>query len=381
VLFLAGYPLGFGESYGGADSPAGLVGFGGMRISELSPQPRLAATYLDLAQESISISLTQALTAPLVEKDQLNSLALFALEYLREAVQLYRPDLQGHWAALHQRALSVVSAAGRAESHSRLASILEGRARVSEYKSSEEYAVGEAQKEVEKIERISGGCQRDEAYAGLVFALSYAKDFNGARQVIEKVESLTLRDELLQLVIFDHTSAAIKSSDLIEALRFIDKISAKDLRALQYLRVAAVAAKARDKSVAVDALTQARSLAESAEPAVQAAIMMSVASVFSEFDALEATNAFSRAIRALNSVKGQIPITFAVMRRVRFGCNSEDKWFGGTERAGERNLYETLAVLAKSKITVNEALMLARTIEDRSTRIRAQLAVVNALQN
>ena len=380
VLWLAAYPQGFGEAYGGGDSPASLFGFSGMRIPELSAKPRLVAVYLDLAHESISSSLTQAVTAPVPEKDQINSLSLFALEYLQEAVQTYRPDLQGHWAALHQRALSVVSPAGRAEGLNRLKSILEIRARVSEYKTGEEYATGTAQREVEKIERIAGGCQRDEAYARLVFALSYAKDFNGARQVIEKVESLKLRDALLQHLIFDETSIAIKANDLAEASRLIEKISARDLRALQYLRVAAMAAKAKDKSIAIDSLAHARTLAESMEPAVQAGILMTVASVFSQFDSLEATNAFSRAVKSLNSVKEDIPITFSLMRRVPFGCSGDDQWYGGREQGSDRNLYETLALLAKSKITANEALMLARAFEDRSVRIRAQLSVINALQ-
>ena len=379
VLWLAGYPQGFGEAYGGANSPADLVGFAGMRISELSPQPRLAAAYLDVAHESITFALTQALTAPVVEKDSLNTLALFALEYLQEAVVAYRSDLQGHWAALHQRAMSVVSPAGRAESQNRLRSILEVRSHVSEYKTSEEYATGTAQQEVEKIERISGGCQRDEAYAKQVFALSYVKDFNGARQVIEKVENLSLRDALLQLVIFDQISVAIKNGDLIEAVRLTDKISAKELKALQYLRVATVAAKAPDKSLAIDALTRARSLADSMDPTVQANILMTVADIYSDFDSVEATNDFSRAIKSLNSSKDQISTTFSVMRRVSFGCNGDDKWYGSREQVNDRNLYDTLAHLAR-KITASEALLLARNIEDRTARIRAQLAVVNVFQ-
>ncbi len=381
ALWLAAYPQGFGEAYGDGSSPAGLSGFSGRRIPGLSPQPRMVSAYLNVAHESIAFTLTQALTAPAPEKEQLNSLALFALEYLQEAVQTHRPDLQGHWAALHQRAVSVVSPAARAEGQARLKAILEVRARVAEHETSEEYATKSAQAEVEKIERIAGGCKRDEAYAKLVFALNYAKDFNGARQVIEKVENLKLREALLQSLVFEQTSAAIKRGDLIEATRFTEKISAKDLKALQYLRIAAVAAKAPDKSMAIDALAQARSLADSMDAPVQAGIMMTVSSVFSEFDSVEATNAFSRTVKSLNSVKDTIPISFSIMRTVSFGCNESDGFYGGREQGSDRNLYETLALLAKSKVTANEALMLARAIEDRSIRIRAQLSVINALQN
>ena len=377
VLWLAGYPQGFGEAYGDGETPAELVGFAGMRIPDLAPQPRLISAYLNVANESIMQQLNMSALARGPEKDQLNSLALFALDYLQEAVQLYRPDLVAHWASLRQRVLSVVTPEGRVESQVRLKSILEVRARVSEYSTSEEYATGSAQKEVERIERITGGCQRDEAYAQLVFGSSFAKDFNTARQVIEKVESLTLREALIQLVTFDEASIAIKNGSLVDAVRLIEKISAKDLRALQYLRVAAVAAKAPDKSMAIDALAQARTLAESVEPREQAGILISVASVFSEFDAVEATNAFNRAINSMNSVKGELPTTFAVMRRVPFGC--DDKWYGSSESGSTRNLYDSLAFLSR-KITVNEALILARNIEDRTTRIRAQLSVINALQ-
>ena len=97
-------------------------------------------------------------------------------------------------------------------------------------------------------------------------------------------------------------------------------------------------------------------------------------------DSLEATNAFSRAVKSLNSVREEIPVTFSLMRRVSFGCGGDDRWYGGREQGSDRNLYETLALLAGSKITADEALMLARALDDRSLRIRAQLAVINTLQ-
>ena len=85
------------------------------------------------------------------------------------------------------------------------------------------------------------------------------------------------------------------------------------------------------------------------------------------------------AIKAVNHVKDRVPGAFSVLRRVDFGCDGEDRWYGGTERAETFSLYQTLAALAASEIQGQGALSLASELEDRPTRIRAQLSVIKAV--
>jgi capsule polysaccharide export protein KpsE/RkpR len=61
------------------------------------------------------------------------------------------------------------------------------------------------------------------------------------------------------------------------------------------------------------------------------------------------------------------------------GCDGEDSWYGGTERAETFSLYETLAAVAVSNIQGQGALSLASELEDKPTRIRAQLSVIKAV--
>jgi capsule polysaccharide export protein KpsE/RkpR len=67
------------------------------------------------------------------------------------------------------------------------------------------------------------------------------------------------------------------------------------------------------------------------------------------------------------------------LRRVDFGCDGEDRWYGGTDTAETFSLYDTLAVLAVSDVQAQGALSLASELEDKSTRIRAQLSVIKAV--
>src|SRR5688500_20354149 len=63
VLWLAGYPHGYGAAYGGSNDPAALHGFFGMRIPNLKPQPDLAAAYLQIAYVAVTNTLKQAAVA------------------------------------------------------------------------------------------------------------------------------------------------------------------------------------------------------------------------------------------------------------------------------------------------------------------------------
>ena len=60
LLWLAGYPFGHAEAFGGLLKPSRLVGFSGMRSPVLSPRPALAQAFLDVALRASQDALRRA---------------------------------------------------------------------------------------------------------------------------------------------------------------------------------------------------------------------------------------------------------------------------------------------------------------------------------
>jgi hypothetical protein len=149
ILWLAGYPLGYGEAYGGANDPGMLHGFWGMRVPGLKPQPELAARYLQIAFAAITNTLKRAAEAGNAEKEPLNAIALYATSYLFPEVQRYLPDAEAAWSGLYRQALAGTTALRQAEIEQRLRSMQELRARTSE-QSAEEYARTDARRSSRK---------------------------------------------------------------------------------------------------------------------------------------------------------------------------------------------------------------------------------------
>lgn len=378
VLWLAGYPLGYGEAYGGAIDPMSFTGFGGLRTPGLNPNPTFARAYLQLAFTSITDTLRRAATATESERDVLNSLALFGAAYLFPEAQRYLPGAEGAWSSIYRQAQTGTSNERQAAVEKRLQSILELRARTS--KSTEDYLSGEARDKLELISKLPAGCKRDQAYAEVAFNFAHSKKFPQSQQMAERIDNLSLRDQVLQFVNYDIAAAAIDSGNLVEAPALAEKVAAKAQRALLFVRIAGGSLKSGDKSGALDLLNRARVLVrDPGDPGLQASVLLAVASVYVQFDPLEATIVMREAIKAVNHVKERVPgAAFSVLRRVDLGCEGDNRWYGGTERAETFSLYETLAALAVSDIRAQGTMSLASELEDKPTRVRAQLSVIKA---
>lgn len=378
VLWLAGYPLGYGEAFGGSSDPMSFTGFGGLRTRGLNPNPAFARAYLTLAFASITDTLKKAAIANEPERDVLNSLALFGAAYLFPEVHRYLPATEGAWSGIYRQAQTGTNNERKAAVEKRLQSILEMRASTS--KSTEDYVSAEAAEKLDLISKLQGGCKRDQAYAEVAFKFGYSKKFPQAQQMADRIESISLRDKVLQFVNYDIAAAAIESGNLVDAPALAEKVAAKGQRALLFVRIAAKSLKSGDKSSALDLLNRARILVrDPGDPELQASVLLAVASVYVSFDPLEATVVMREAIKAVNQVKDKVPRVFYVLRRVDLGCDGEDRWYGGTERAETFSLYDTLAVIAVSDIQGQGALSLASELEDKPTRIRAQLSVIKAV--
>lgn len=380
VLWLAGYPLGYGEAYGGSIDPDSFTGFGGMRIRGLNPHPAFARTYLQLAFASITDTLRRAATANVSERDVLNSLALYSAAYLFPDVQRYLPNAEGEWSAIYRQAQTGTSAQRQAAVEQRLQAIMLMRANAAKYQSTDDYLSATAKEKLDQISKLPGGCKRDQAYAEVAFKFSASEKFSQAQQMADQIGSISLRDNVLQFLNYDIAEAAIDSGNLVDAPALAEKVAAKSERALLFVRIAAQSLKSGDKSGALDLLNRARVLVrDPGDPVVQAGVLLAVASVYVQFDPNETTLVMREAIKAVNHVKDRVPDGFSVLRRVDIGCEGENRWYGGRESAGTFSLHETLAALAVSEIEGQGALSLASELEDKPTQIRAQLSVIKAV--
>ncbi|HET7285962.1 MAG TPA: hypothetical protein VFI71_00785, partial [Pyrinomonadaceae bacterium] len=134
-------------------------------------------------------------------------------------------------------------------------------------------------------------------------------------------------------------------------------------------------------AMVLDALNRARSLVRDSDDAqLQAGVLLSVGAIFAQFDASEATYVTRESVKAINRMKEPVDETFSVLRRVNLGCTAgEISWHGSRERVETFNFYETLAAIAKSDAQAEGALALASEVQDKPTRIRAQLSIVKAV--
>ena len=201
-----------------------------------------------------------------------------------------------------------------------------------------------------------------------------------ARQVAERIHNLEQRAEVLQFTYYDEVATFVESGDLVRALDWVEKVAAKEQRAVLYVRIANAALKKSDKSMVLDALNRARSLvADSDDHDLKAGVLLSVGALYARFDASEATYVTRESIKAINRMKERVDETFSVLRQVRLSCVGEISWHGSKERVEGFSFYETLGAIAKTDAQAEGALALASEVQDKATRIRAQLAIVKAV--
>ena len=381
LLWLAGYPFGYGEAYGGANDPAQISGFGAVRLEKLRPNPNLARAYLQLAFVSVTDTLRQATATPDAgARDELNSLALFTTAYLFPEIRNYLAGAEGAWSGLYRQALTATSEPRKAAAEARLQYILDVRSRAP--KSTEGDVTGDAGDKSEQINKQPDGCKRDRARAELALNVAHTKKFAEARQVADQIENVSLREDVFQFLNFNIAHAAMEAGNLLEASSLAEKVTAKNERALLLVKIAAASLKKGDKSGALDLLNRARTLVSDADPELQIDVLLGVANVYVRFDPVEAVMVLRDGIKAINRAKQPTIEPFSVFRQVPLSCPGELSFYGSRETADTFGLFETLAAMANSSVQGHEALLLASELENKPTRLRAQLAIVKAvLQN
>jgi soluble cytochrome b562 len=382
LLWLAGYPLGYGETYGFAgNNPARIIGFGGRQITGLAPNAALAKAFLGLAFQSVRRTLEVAATEPPPRAELISGRALFAISYLSPEIARYRPEMAAQWQLFYQQAKSGTPPGLQQEISGQINLILNNRAIAEKRALSKEFHDNEMiQAALDQAEKLPEGCQRDRAYAQAALTIGSTKDYSRALAMMERIKDITLRDSVRQFIQYDMASAAVERGDLDEAQTYIKRVETRDQRTLLYVKIAGAALRKKDQVLAGQLLAEMRRMADSiSDRGAQAAVLLASAAVGAQFDPLIANGTLKDAINAINQSGSRNVDSFSVTRKVRLDCpgDKQEQWYGSQDQAEQFSLLETLASLSKNDI--DGYILMAQGIEDPATRIRAQLVIARTV--
>jgi hypothetical protein len=377
ILYLGGFPFGYGESQGGNIDITKMSGSTGMRIDGLVPNPGFIGKYLETALLSVQQTAAELEKLPAAEKQLLSTLGLFATTYSLPEVELYIPTQAPLWLAAHQQFLLNTSAAGQEKVAVKIQEIKEIRARVTQHTSTEDYRDKQLLATLERAEKLPDGCKRDQAYAQASLSIG-AKDFSRSQSVAEQIKDLSIRDNVLQYLYYDLALQAIKTANFEDAYLYSEKIKSVEQKTILLIQTAQKALGKGDETRAREYLIDIGLLADKiSSPAEQVTVWLAAASVFARFDRNKTKELLYTAIRTSNKVADQNIDTFEILRKVDMSCGSEELWYGSSEEAEKISLIQTLSGLSLSE--PEEIINLAYYIEDRSNRCRALAAIAKKI--
>ena len=376
LLWLAGYPFGYGESLGGSTDPMQFTGITGFNFPTLKANVDLASAFLNIADQSIVSTLNTANSATPQEAEALNSLVFFAVTYLLPEAEKYRPDLYARWATLKNETSQLVNPSHRDAILSKLAKILAERDRVRTQTTDDPDSSDEI---LEQAEKLASSCQRDAIYAKAVFQCSYKKNFKRALLVADKINALDLRSNVIQFVYYDMSVAGTdpeSSINVDDALRYANRVESPELHALLLVRLAAFLMKNGDLSQVKQLLFDAKKSAERVEkPTVRAGVLLAIEKQLKESDADERFELLKDAVVSVNRENDIRIDQLSVQRRVDFGCQQDKPiWHGGT--VARLNLIDSL--LQFSNTREDAAVQLALSLDPGLNRIRALAAIAGS---
>jgi hypothetical protein len=376
LLWLAGYPFGYGEAFGGAMDPVQFGGMSGFRVNTLTPNRDLAIAFLTVADQTIAAAMTSLNGAAPEQVEAVNSLVFFTITYALPEIEKYRPDLYGRWATLGVQSSQAINPNHRSAILSKLQTILTDRERAGTQSSNTDQSL---EATLEKAEQITGSCQRDAVYAKAAFELSYKTDFKKAMSIADKISGLDLRSSVIQFVYFDMAIAGTfgKASITVdETLRYANRVESPEQRAVLLLRLSARLSKDGKEEESKQLILDAINLSERvADPSARAAVLVAAERQLTNSDFEDRFKTLKTAVAVLNRNKETKIDQLSVWRRVDLGCEQKGiAWHGG--RIVNLNL--TDGIVSFSQTREDEALQLALEFDSGANRISAVAAVARA---
>lgn len=381
LLWLAGYPFGYVEAFGGSSNPAQFTGVFGVSSPTLTPNRELANRFLETASQAMAATLELATQAPFERRESLNSLVFFTLIYLKPEAERYRLDLRARWADMEQLSTAAISPTRRNEILNKAREIFSSRRPSGSDPKLEQSSISETAELIERAERARTSCERDTTYARVALKLAHEKDFQRAVAIADKIYNLKMNANLIQFVNFDRALAFMASKtdpNASEAIHYADRVASYEHRTLLYILLAEISLNQNERERAYELLSNASKLAEHVEePAVRAGLLIAIADKFSKIDTIEPVRVLKEAIRALNQSRQPGIDQLSISRRVDLSCDDQNPvWYGGTELLSSSNLIETLVKL--SQVDDETAVQLARDLNPGTNRVRVLAAIAGA---
>jgi len=382
ILWLGGYPFGYGETYGFSNANfSRLVGLGGRSIKGLSANPTLAVAFLNVAFNSVQSTLNRAVLSPQEKKESLNGLCLFATLYLLPEVERYSANRSEAWWLLRQQALAGTSQAQREMFEKQLQMVSQNRATAKNRDDSVETSPNDKiEGDLADADKMPQGCPRDRAYAKTGLLVHSAKDDYRALRIADRIDNGSVRDSVRQFLYYDISLTLLDAGDWPQAQQYAKRVAAPELRSLLYMKMAGTALRQKDQALAAESLTEALHLAEDiSDPATKAGVLLATSAAFAKFDLIRTMEVLGEAIKAVNRVKDPNVDSFSIMRRIELSCSDgpADMWYGSSERAERFSLMATLTSL--STLDPEGMLAIGRNLEEPSVRIRALASIIGSL--
>jgi hypothetical protein len=376
LISFGGYAFGYSEYYGLTQSaPLQMYGVSSRRIANLRDNPGFAKAFLDLAFRRTHESVERASQIVGPERDYLSTVSLFTIAYLLPEVAKYSPMSGPLWEKLQQQATIGTTATQHEQVGRHIQSINDRRTRVQRIDDAPQLSAEEAAEAMlEQAEKLQNTCERDKAYSKAALRLGSIKEFKHALSITDRISDLKQRDGVKQFLSYDMALAARDAGEWSEMREKAKGISAAELMAVLYLN-AAEAADGKDRIASAELLTEVLKHAEKIqELEVRAGVLLGVAAVHVRSDVFAGLEVLKTAVKTVNQNPPKDQSAFSFLMKVSLACPGDDEWYGTRISLRNATLYEVFPIF--SEYNVEETLLIARSLEDASTKIRAVASVV-----
>jgi hypothetical protein len=230
---------------------------------------------------------------------------------------------------------------------------------------------GEFARNLDKAVRESNPALREQYYA---YALLYAPESESLDRLLDflqKIDDAKLRGQLSNFVYFKRTQQAIKEKRFDDAARLAAKVEQLDLRAyLAYESAAAALKEMQDRTRAREILDEVEKQAlKAANTNEKARTLLGIAHLYARFDSLRAFEVMRDAIKTVNQISAPDFSSPSVTQQI----------------AGQKFVYYVLypvegfslenAFALLAPVDFDGALLMARSLDDKSIRATASLAL------
>ena len=376
LISFGGYAFGYNEFYGLTQGvPPQLYGVSARRIPNLTLNPALVRTFLDLAFRRTSDAVERAAQLVGAERDYLTTVNLFATAYLLPEVVRYYPNAVPAWEKLQQRAALGTTAIQHEQVSQQIQSINERRTRVQRFDDAPQLsAEQESEAMIERAQKLPNSCQRDKEYSKAALGLGSSKQFKRALEIADRISDLKQREGVMQQLFYEMAVVARDTGEWTEMRAKAKSISTPELIAVLYTKAADVV-HGKDGSTSAELIRETLKTTERiSDPGVRAGVLLGAAAVQVKMDVFAGLDILKTAVRTMNqgSIKDQSE--FSILMKVSLACPGDDEWYGSRVTLPNATLDEVLPLFAARN--VEETLLIARSLEDASTKVRSLASVV-----